>query len=54
MSFNKFATVSLENQLFTKEKQEKFSRGCDPEDPIKNVKDLEKNAKEKLNEIRMR
>ncbi|CAD8125521.1 unnamed protein product [Paramecium sonneborni] len=43
MSFDRFVTFSLENNIFSEEKFSKFSKNVDPNDPIKNLNDLKEN-----------
>ncbi|CAD8043354.1 unnamed protein product [Paramecium primaurelia] len=43
MSFNRFVTFSLENNIFSKEKFQRFSKNVDLNDPIKNLNDLKEN-----------
>ncbi|CAD8126930.1 unnamed protein product [Paramecium sonneborni] len=43
MSFERFITFSLENNIFSEEKFSKFSKNVDPNDPIKSLNDLKEN-----------
>ncbi|CAD8192743.1 unnamed protein product [Paramecium octaurelia] len=43
MSFDRFVTFSLENNIFSEEKFSKFSKNVDSNDPIKNLNDLKEN-----------
>ncbi|CAD8211498.1 unnamed protein product [Paramecium pentaurelia] len=43
MSFDRFVTFSLENNIFSEEKFSKFSKNVDFNDPIKNLNDLKDN-----------
>ncbi|CAK56126.1 unnamed protein product (macronuclear) [Paramecium tetraurelia] len=43
MSFDRFVTFSLENNIFSEEKFQRFSRNVDQNDPIKNLNDLKEN-----------